>query len=147
MNLAKPARLAGSVWELARSALLLAAAARLAGGEVMRLVPLLVPLAAPGLVLAAAFAASALLADSGAALAPLLRLGKVLELASAPAALAAALVAGSSPDARLIVLLAAVEAVDIALYVMLLSWDRDRDASAGSAPAPPAPPAAPPAAQ
>jgi hypothetical protein len=144
MNLARPARLAGSVWELARSALLLAAAARLAGGAIMRLAPLLVPLAAPGLVLAAAFAASALLADTRATLAPLLRLGKLVELASAPAALAATLVAGTFPDARLILLLAAVEAVDLGFYVLLLSSDRERAQGTVS---PPAPPAVPPAVQ
>ncbi len=129
MNLARTARLAGAAWEVARIALLLSAAARLAGGRMAGLVPLLVPLAAPGLVMAAGFAAAAMLAGARAALRPLLRLGKALELASGLGAIAAAFIAGIPPELALILLLGAATAIDLMFLLFMLSSD-------GSAPAP-----------
>jgi len=124
VNLARPARLAGSVWELARFALLLSATARLSGGQMARIVPLLVPLAAPGLVIAAGLAAGALLPEARAGLEPLLRLGKLLEVASATAALGAALLAGTPAGAPLVLLLATAAVVDLLFLLLLLSSDR-----------------------
>ncbi len=129
MNLARTARLAGAAWEVARIALLLSAAARLAGGRMAGLVLLLVPLAAPGLVMAAGFAAAAMLADARAGLRPLLRLGKALELASGLGAIAAALVAGMLPELSVILLLGAATVIDLVFLLLVLSSD-------GNAPAP-----------
>ncbi len=137
MNLARTARFAGAAWELARLGLLLSAAARLAGSRMAALVPLLAPLAAPGLVMAAGFAAAALLADARAGLRPLLRLGKLLEVASGAAAIAAAFLAGARLEPPLIILLGAASAIDLMFLLFVLSSDAD-----APAPRPPEPEAA-----
>ena len=121
MKLARSARLVGSAWELARFALLLSAAARLAGGQMPRLVPLLVPLVAPGLVMAGGFAASAMIAEAGAGLLPLLRMGKLLEAVSGVAAVAAAFVVGAPAGFALAALLGVAALVDLVFFLLLSS--------------------------
>lgn len=133
MKLARFARLAGSAWELARFALLLSAVARLAAGEASRLVPLLVPLAAPGLVMAAGLAAASMLEEARAGLLPLLRMGKLLEAFSAIAAVAASFFVGVPADIRLVGLLAATALVDLVLFLLLLFSDRKAAAPGGEA--------------
>ncbi len=128
------ARFAGSAWELARLALLLSAAARLAGAQIPRLVPLLLPLAAPGLALAGGFAASAMLATTGDRLLPLLRMGKLLEAISGVAALAAAFFAGALVEPGLVGLIAVATIGDVAFFLLLvLSEPRSPRGSAGTA--------------
>lgn len=130
----KPARfalLAGSAWELARFALLLSATARLADGQVARLAPLLVPLAAPGLVMAAGLVASASLGQVRAGLLPLLRTGKLLEAFSALSALAAAFVVGAPAQIMLVVLLAVTAALDLVFFLLLLRGDRGSASESG----------------
>jgi hypothetical protein len=121
MKLATSARFAGSAWELARFALLLSAAARVAGSQMPRLVPLLLPLAVPGLVMAGGFAASAMLAQAGDGLLPLLRMGKLLEAISGIAAVAAAFLLGPPAAFALLGLLAAVTVIDLVFFLLLLS--------------------------
>ena len=75
--------------------------------------------------MAGGFAASAMLPAVGRGLAPLLRMGKLLEAISGVAAVAAAFVVGAPPALPLVGLLAAAALIDLVFFLLLAPGDAD----------------------